>query len=45
MMLGLYGTFRLFGTLPDQGTMLDQRADVYAYFHLFASIEAKKPKG
>ena len=29
------------GTMPDPGGLLDQRADVYAYFGIFAAAEAE----
>lgn len=41
-MLGLYSMSQRFpGSLPDGGGLLDQRADVYAYFAAFAAAEAE----
>jgi hypothetical protein len=39
-MISLYSQVRALGALPDAGGLLDQRADYYAYFAVFAAVEA-----
>ena len=40
-MIELYGMSKRFGTLPDEGGLLDQRADVYIFFSVLANTEAE----
>jgi len=40
-LIGLYSQVKNLGVLPDEGGVLDMRADHYAYFGIFASAEAE----
>jgi len=40
-MIDLYSQVRNLGALPDEGALLDQRADYYAYFRIFGGVEAE----
>jgi hypothetical protein len=40
-MIDLYFMSRHMSALPDPGGLLDQRADVYAYFSIFAAAVAE----
>ena len=40
-MISLYSMAKSFGALPDEGGLLDQRADVYAFFAVLANAEAE----
>jgi hypothetical protein len=40
-LIGLYFMAKNLGALPDPGGLLDQRADVYAYFVIFGGAEAE----
>lgn len=39
--MSLYWMTKNLGTLPDPGGLLDQRADTFTYFAVFASTEAE----
>jgi hypothetical protein len=40
-MIGLYAQVKNLGALPDEGGLLDQRADYYAYFAIFSAAESE----
>lgn len=40
-MMSLYSQCKNLGTLPDDGGLLDQRADYLAYFAIFAAADAE----
>lgn len=40
-LISLYFMCKNMGALPDEGGLLDQRGDVYAYFNIFTAVEAE----
>ena len=40
-LISLYWMSKSFGVLPDPGGLLDQRADTFAYFTVFAAAQAE----
>lgn len=39
-MISLYNMCQSMGALPEAGGLLDQRADIYAYFAIFVEADA-----